>query len=75
MTATQTIAHALQQVPAPIIAQLAQIACGHVSDGNLISKDARSALVKCGYVENASGWNFLTADGVRVCANLGILNY
>jgi len=42
-------------------------------DGDLISKDHRDALVKCGYVVRGSGFNIITTDGIRVLLDLGIL--
>lgn len=53
--------------------QLKQIAEHPIWDGNLISKTMRDDLVKCGYVDCISGWNFLTKEGVKVCVNLKIL--
>ena len=42
-------------------------------DGNLISKSDRSELVKSGLAARAQGWNFITADGIRMLDNLGML--
>jgi hypothetical protein len=42
-------------------------------DGNLISKTDRDELVKIGYAEKCNGWNFITANGIIVLTNLGIL--
>lgn len=57
----------------PMIESLRQMCRGPVWDGNLISKSHRDELCRCGYAEKAYGWNILTADGLLVCINLGIL--
>lgn len=61
------------EVPRPAameqLLQLKQPVC----DGNLISKAARDELVRDGMAGRIDGWNFLTADGVRVLRVLGFL--
>jgi hypothetical protein len=42
-------------------------------DGNLISKSARNNLVKCRYVKQVNGWNFITPTGIKILINLGYL--
>lgn len=42
-------------------------------DGNLMSKDARDRLVKCGLVERAHGYNWLTNKGIQYLVDLGAL--
>ncbi len=42
-------------------------------DGNLISKADRDWLVTNGYAEQQSGYNFLTAKGIKEVVNLGLL--
>ena len=42
-------------------------------DGNLISKQDRTELVKSGLAAKAEGWNFITAEGIRALNNLGLL--
>lgn len=56
----------------PMLEQLQQLRTT-TWDGNLISKDARTCLVKCGYAQQAEGWNWLTKAGVEVLINLGLL--
>jgi hypothetical protein len=41
-------------------------------DGDLISKNSRDWLVKCGYAARWGGYNFLTDNGVEVLVNLGL---
>lgn len=42
-------------------------------DGNLISKSARTTLVRAGWVVGYEGWNTLTLEGLKACIALGIL--
>lgn len=58
----------------PALDQLSQFTGGPVWDGNLIGKHERDRLVEAGLVERASGWNFLSAKGVALCATLRLLN-
>lgn len=57
----------------PGVNQLDQLCKGPVWDGNLISKTERDNLAKAKYVARAAGWNFLTANGVKLAIALGIL--
>lgn len=41
-------------------------------DGNLCHKQGRDWLVKNGYADRAEGYNFLTADGVKLAVDLGM---
>ena len=63
------------QAPCSMTAELEQLRqlIRPVWDGNLISKSARSQLVKNGYVAQAEGWSFLTEDGIRACVHFGFL--
>ena len=45
---------------------------GPTWDGNLISKDARDALVIAGLAERWNGWNFLTQEGVEAAVAGGL---
>lgn len=42
-------------------------------DGNLISKNERDWLVNNGFAARESGYNFLTAKGIKEMVNLGYL--
>jgi hypothetical protein len=42
-------------------------------DGDLISKNTRDELVKCGYANKINGYNFITSEGIVVLQNLGCL--
>lgn len=46
---------------------------GPTWDGDLVSKSERDDLVDDGFCNRADGWNFLTAEGVRVAASAGRL--
>lgn len=66
---------ALQMTPL-IIAQiecLSQFAKGPVCDGDLISKAHRDGFHKAGWIDRAHGWNFLNAEGIRICEVLSII--
>ena len=51
-----------------------QICAGPVWDGDLLSKDARDALVNMGYIARASGWNILAEAGVAVAVVFGFIS-
>ena len=55
------------------IKQLVQFIDGPVWDGNIIGKETRDSLWKNGYIERDSGFSFLTAKGVRICAELNLI--
>lgn len=55
------------------VVQFEQIACNPIWDDDLISKDDRTKLVKAGLVERESGFNFITARGVRLAVEKKIL--
>ena len=42
-------------------------------DGDLISKTGRDELHKAELVERCQGWNFITAKGIQLLVDLGIL--
>lgn len=42
-------------------------------DGDLISKAMRDELHKAGLIERCQGWNFITAKGVQLLVDLGVL--
>ncbi len=42
-------------------------------DGDLISKQDRTRLVKRGYAKEVEGWNLLTPKGLRVLLDMGLL--
>ena len=44
-----------------------------VWDGDLICKDYRTKLHEAGLADKASGFNFLTAAGIRLCVLLQLL--
>ena len=44
-------------------------------DGDLICKSDRDRLVKCGYAEKVEGYNFITAKGIIVLDNLGMIRF
>ena len=44
-----------------------------VWDGDLICKDYRTKLHEAGLADKASGFNFLTAEGIRLCVLLQLL--
>jgi hypothetical protein len=45
---------------------------GPVWDGNLVSKEGRTELVKRGYAERGFGWQWLTRSGVELAASYDI---
>ena len=48
------------------IDQLLQIATAPVWDGDLISKEHRTAFVNAGWVAQCEGWNIITPEGEHV---------
>ena len=54
------------------IEQLAQLTT-LTWDGDLICKPHRDELVKAGYAERINGFNLITANGILVLNNLGII--
>ena len=63
--------HGLTQMT-PRLDQLAQLITA-TADGDLISKDARDSLMASGLVARSFGFNYLTPEGVKTLANLGVL--
>jgi hypothetical protein len=57
----------------PAIDQLSQLLGGPVWDGNLISKHHRDELRTAGFAGSFGGWNFITAEGIKVAIILGLL--
>lgn len=55
------------------IEQLMQIFNGAIWDGDLISKDSRTQLVKAGLVEQTGGYNIITSKGVGYVIDLGLI--
>jgi hypothetical protein len=55
------------------IAQFKQIAKKPIWDGDLISKDDRDKLVKAGLAEQESGFNFITARGIKLAVEKNVL--
>jgi hypothetical protein len=55
-----------------MIEQLQQL-CTVTWDGNIISKSYRDSLVDAGYADKLNGFNFITANGLIVLANLQLL--
>lgn len=51
------------------IAQLKQLLTA-TYDGNLIGKPYRDDLVRMGLVDRGHGYNFITADGIRLLLDL-----
>lgn len=56
----------------PYLEQLSQLRTA-TWDGNLISKEIRTALVQSGLAQRHMGFNWLTEKGVETLVNLGIL--
>lgn len=57
-----------------ILEELKNFRFGPIWDGNLNSKQIRDYLVDKGYLERANGFQFLTAKGVTVLNEIGLLN-
>lgn len=55
-----------------MIEQLQQL-CTVTWDGNLLSKDYRTELIKSGLAQRWNGYNFITLKGIRCLAELNLL--
>lgn len=55
----------------PVLIQLLK---GPVADGNLVSKDNRDALYTYGYCDKVQGFNIITAKGIEIAIELGLLD-